>query len=377
MNISSRAFSTTISISSANRLALNLVSMRHLNYQLSFLLLLSCLLVFLNAAVLGMPVVPLNLTNFNISSFLDLPPDQNTSHVSTIQPSKFSTNTYFGTLALPTYPTLMTAVDAMVQIALLDWESQTGPKKFQIPIARYAQIEIFIGPMDRRPDATMHNGFAALGLFDLMVKILSDPDYKCRSAQSIFLYDGREVGMLILRMKYASSVASAAEEYTANSSIASSIEPQRDSQTPDHAGVGDIHDLSAPAWLDRRLKVSISRGVNELNLYEVFFGVYLLLLKSARQPINSLVPEVGFVLNRPPITTAGQPIAISFHGVGRTAANPPYFQWKWMIKAVAQLPYSMIEERNFRELGRIRLRVHDIEVGVGQIVRLRRGLDSS
>lgn len=352
--------------------------MRCINHQLSWLLLpVPYFLVSLNAAVFDMPLVPLNLTNFNISSFLSLPPDQNTSQVSTIEPSKFSTETYFGSLALPDYPVLMTAVDAMVQLALLDWNSQSGPMRFQIPIARFAQIEIFIGPINRRPGETMPTSFAALGLFDLMVKILSDPDYKCRSAQSTFLYDGRKVGMLILGMKYQSSVASAAQEHTANVSTASSIEPQSDARTPDHAGIGDSHELSAPSWIDRRLKVSVSRGVNQLNQFEVFFAVFLLLLKSARQPIASVVPDVGFVLNRPPITPVGQPIAVSFKGVGRTAANPPYFQWQWMIKAVAQLPLYMIEEENFRELGRIRLRVNDIEIGVGQIVRLRRGLDSS
>lgn len=56
----------------------------------------------------------------------------------------------------------------------------------------------------------------------------------------------------------------------------------------------------------------------------------------------------------------------------RTAQGPPYFQVEWLMKAVAQTPAYMLEQRSFREVEMV-LYVNEIKVGEVSIQRPRTG----
>lgn len=52
----------------------------------------------------------------------------------------------------------------------------------------------------------------------------------------------------------------------------------------------------------------------------------------------------------------------------RTAVNPPYFQVEWLMRALAETPMYMLEERSFREVDMV-LFVDEIKVGEVSIRR--------
>lgn len=351
-----------------------MLSMKPLHHRLVCLLFsLSSVLLSINAAILSKPLIPTNLTTFNSNSLLDV-----SSNIGTINPSHFSTRIYFGHRALPAYPILMNAVNAMVQLALRNWEGQTGPQTFRLGAARYSQIEIFIGPADQSVGATMHPGYALLGLFDLMREMLIDPDRRCRSAQSEFFYEGRQVGRLFMRWTVGSpaSPLALAQKAAAGSSTWENATPNQ-TQVPENRT--SISTFSA-AWSDPRLVISILLGPSPLPYRSIFYTVFVLLLKAAPHPYNNVVPShIHYVLDYPPISIPGQQIAVSFRSATNpagTSRNPPLFQWKWLVKATGLLVAAMLEEGNLREVKRVVLSVEGVEVGEGSIVRQPKMRDS-
>ena len=56
----------------------------------------------------------------------------------------------------------------------------------------------------------------------------------------------------------------------------------------------------------------------------------------------------------------------------RTPHNPPYFQVEWLMRALAQMPTYMLEQRDFREVDMV-LFVDEVEVGGIRLRVARRG----
>lgn len=54
----------------------------------------------------------------------------------------------------------------------------------------------------------------------------------------------------------------------------------------------------------------------------------------------------------------------------RTAQNPPYFQIEWLMRALAQTPAYMLQQRSFREVELV-LFVDEVKVGEVSILRPR------
>ena len=326
------------------------------------------------AATINLPGASANPKGLNASTFLDGYRDN--TRLGAINPLAFETRCYFGSINLPTHSILVDALDAMVELALLDWEGHMGPKTFRSPIVHYAQIEISISPADRSPGATMHPAYAVLGLFDLVLEILSDPRRRSRSAESEFLYNGHFVGKLILRR----SVASPSSEFTSEALLSPypTLLSAKPNVSHDSAIAGDASTdvLSYPAWADPRLKVSMLQGNDRLTTSEIFFAVLEMLVKCAPHPSFYLVQDFDVVIDTPPITTAHRPIFATFAGLRGRFSTPPYFQWEWLVKSLGQLPIFMLEKRDFRDAIRVGVRVDGIRVGEGQIVRQSRGLES-
>ena len=337
----------------------------------STLLLISVALLSFNAVAISIPSNAGIITSFNASSFLDF--SGNITNLGAIDPNKFKVAMKVGDVKLAPTATLMNAVDTMVQLALMDFEGQMPQTTFRLDIAKYSQVEILTGPISTSPGATMPPAFAILGLFKIILWILTEPTQRFKSVHAYLSYQGQEVGTLELRKPPSSS----------SSSLGSSSDDETDETT---SGVLSISNttrfnndnnnttLTAPAWQDPRLNVIITQALDTFTIYEMFFAVITMIYESSKSKCTARVIDFTIVIDTPPITTAGQPIAISFKNHDRpprTAANPPYFQFEWLFKAFGQLPQRMFDARNFREVVDMSLQVDGVRVGEGYIVRKR------
>ncbi len=268
----------------------------------------------------------------------------------------------------------MNIVDVMVQLALQDWNSNMGRKSFKLDIPKYSNIEIYISPWDEAADAKLRSAFAVLGLFEVLLHILSDPSRRFKSVQSTFFYKGSKVGWLMIRHTDRARSISASDNtkhmpltfptFAEATQSLDKVEPLE--------AMAAATALEAPAWDDSHLNVNYVQGLDTFTIYEAFFITTAWIKEMAVHDRNARVIEFTAAINTPPITVAGQPIMISFrdrNNPPRTAENPPYFQWEWLIKAFGRLPQHMLDARDFRSVLQMTLTVDNVPVGEGYVVR--------
>ena len=350
-------------------------------YQFSPLLLLVFSLLPIDAAVLNRP---LGLTNpaLNSSSFLDNAP--NSTGLGTIDPTKMDIKVRYGVEKLPATAVLMSAVNAMVKLALEDWQGQIAPTSFIMDDSSYSQIEIRIEPLQETPGSTFIRAFAVLGVYEVMANVLSNPTERFKAVQGTLFYDGREVGFVLVQSRTAGPASAPGSISTAIVSPLPAILSEsstKNQSTNGHMNKPNATALSAPAWVDPRLKVDITQGLDSFTVYEVFFFVYAMLRTAAMEagmntriltPRNAQVKDFTTLVSSPPITRRGQPIAVSFKNVGdppRSSRNPPYFAYGSLIRALGQLPQYMLDRRDFRDVLMMTLTYDGVQVGEGYIVR--------
>ena len=134
----------------------------------------------------------------------------------------------------------------------------------------------------------------------------------------------------------------------------------------------DVTALPNPAWLDPRLHVTTTQGLETLNIYEIFFVVLTFIQAVASNPRTKQVPDLDMEVNHPPITVAGAPVILAFRNQGnppRTAENPPYFQIEWLFKGLAKLSQYMLESCDLNNVLSMVFNVDGVEVGWGYMLR--------
>ncbi len=322
-------------------------------------------LLSFTAVVLSIPLDPTIVTSLNATSFPDF--STNLTNLGAIDPKKFSLVIKVGDDKLAPTATLMNAVDVMVQLALMDIEGRMPETAFRLDIAKYSQAEILISPISTTPGATMPPGIGILGLFDIIRWMLTDPMHRFKSVHAYLSYQGREVGTMEIRKPLSASSASPSDlsDRTAPHVLTISNATQLPSTM-----------LTAPAWVDPHLQVTNIQDLDSFTIYEMFFIVLSFIREISPNKRTARVVDFTISIDAPPITTAGQPIAVSFRSIGsppRTAANPPYFQIEWLIKAFGQLPQYMFDHANFREVVFMGIKVDGVRVGEGYVVRKRTG----
>lgn len=331
-------------------------------FQIKYLLALSPFLLSINAAVLVTPAKSSLVTAFNTTSLFSSP--LNTSILGAIDPEKFQAMTAYGDISLPPTSVLMNAVNALVELALQGWEDRIDARTFRLDEQRYSDIEIHISPSYDIAGPVLKSGFAVLGLFEVMLQIVSNPAQRFKSINSIFLYDGQEVGQLKVNRTLAATLPS-------TSTLSALSQNQRG--TSDGLLIPSSNTtLSAPAWSDPRLSVSLVRGFQTLTIYEVFYGVFFLLREMAPHASSDQVKDFSLLVNLFPVTAAVHSLDVSFDSSGnppRTAADPPFFQWEWLIKAIGQLPKTMLDARDLRDIFHFGLKVDGVPVGRGWMLR--------
>ncbi|KAL8784928.1 MAG: hypothetical protein Q9213_003670 [Squamulea squamosa] len=335
--------------------------MRFFCYQLMYLFLSTLLAVSIGAAAAGRSSRPFSRSTTNSS--LDLYANNNDLEVGAIDPAKIETRALYSETRLPETSFLQTAVDTMVRLALFGWENRMPAKRFVIDDPRYAQVQIVISPLDPQR-GTITTACAILGFLDAMRKILYSPNVRMRECVFRVFYDRQPVGFIQIEPRTSQPGVSEA-----------SIGTQRDTIPATDANAAAANLLS-PAWQDPHLEVAVTQGVISLNVYEVFFSVLAFIQSAAaiaaRQPGNARVVDFTFHVDALHTTTPGYPMVLSAHNVGnppRTAANPPYFEFKWLVKALGQLPQYMLDNRSFKDIHEMTLKVDGVAVAKAYMVR--------
>ena len=337
--------------------------MRTILPSLACLLPLSSYSLPVTAAVLNARPIVVNNAAFNVSS----PPDllRSDNLVDTIDPTNIQISSRYRETKLPSTPVLMTAVDVMVRLSLQDWDTKFSKEAFFMDSPRFSQVEFFFSPPD--PRGQLDISFAVLGLFGAMNSVLTDPARRFRESSHSIFYNRRDVGFIEIRKKGRRpdpllnlGEQQASRMHGANATIA----------------------LSAPAWEDSRLKINLIRGYDVLTIYEVFYSAYALIkttaVFAARQPRNARMTDFSDSVDAPPITIRNHPIVASFRSYDnppRTQRNPPYFQPKWLIKALGRLPQIIMQTRDFKEIYDMTMEVDGVKVGSAYIVRKQTGMD--
>lgn len=294
---------------------------------------------------------PQNLTStFNILT--------NAITLGSIDPSKLTITSQYFENRLPTTSVLMTTLDAMVRLAVEDWEGQERRQTFVMEDPRYNKIEIFISPPDME-HGLITRAYATLGIFLAMNSILTDPTQRFNTCHHDFFYNRLHVGFLEIRPQ-----GWHPDPPTLTDSLAPAI----------HGNTAKT--LSASAWVDPHLSVEITQGPESLVIYEVFYAVYALIrqtgIYAAAQPRNARIRDFTFGIVAPPITTRKRPIIFSVRSLGnppRTMRNPPWFQAKWLIKVLGGLPQYMLDRPSFREVRDMIITVDKVKVGQAWLVR--------
>lgn len=339
---------------------------------------LHCVLPFLSlfhsaeAAALNKPLDPPTLSSVDHSSLPDVA--WNTTYIGAIDETKFNTEIKYGSTTLPATSVLMNAVDAMVQLALQDFESQMARKVFVLDIPRYANVEITVGPWDEAPAATMPAGFAVIGLYQAMLSTLREPTRRFRNVEATLVYNEVNVGRLwIWRHAGPAYLPGLDNSPLSESTLPTSSDAAKSlNGTEDLVETANTASLPTAAWNDPRLHITIIHGLDTFTIYELFFAVLTFMIVEAVKPRTSRVRGFTIIVDEPPITTAGQPIAIAFKELGnppRTPANPPYLQREWLIKAVGGLPAQMLGSGVFKDVISMALKVDDVLLAKGYMVK--------
>ena len=342
------------------------------------LLYISTSLLSFNTVALRIPSDPAIVNLRNASSFPEF--STNLTNLGAFDPRKFLMVVKMGDDKIAPAATLMNAVDAMVQLSLMDTNGQLPRTTFRLDIPKYSQVEIVVGPISTAPGATLPPGIAVLGLFKIILYILTDPTKRFKSIHSYLSYERREVGTLEIRRLLSSSLASLSNETdeTASGTQTTFQATHLLNTTADLSTLSQIP-LTAPAWQDPHLDVSIVQGLDTFTIYEAFFAVLAFIHEISVNRRTTRVQPGEITIDTPPITVAGQPITISWKSASTppgTAANPPYFQLEWLIKGFGQLPQYMIEHASFRDVLFMGLKVDGVQVGECYMVRKQGGRGS-
>ena len=114
---------------------------------------------------------------------------------------------------------------------------------------------------------------------------------------------------------------------------------------------------------DPRLRVAFELTGSVITIYDIFYVTLDTLRELA--PF-SRTGRLADTISR--IGAANLVLSTRQNDPPRTAQNPPYFQVEWLMKALAQTPAYMLEERSFREVEMV-LFIDEVKVGEVSIKR--------
>ena len=259
---------------------------------------------------------------------------------------------------------MMTFVNEMAKIALMDWNGQIGSFR-STAVPEYSDVVIFLTV--KRPAQTIQTKIAVWGLFSTFTNTVIANRFK---ACDVDLYwDDVQIARIRVRPKPATSQSTIGEQGSQNQSLAQvlptlpSLDDLSRNLTNGHSNLtNDTSILTEPVF---DIDCQYPEGAKTLTDIEVFATVLSVLKTIAPVPKTDLVDaafETGMLTIDARVQFQG-PEDIPWHPPG-----PPYYQYQWVVRALHAMPTYMLDQGRFAELA-VLIIVDGRHLGVGQILK--------
>lgn len=264
---------------------------------------------------------------------------------------------------------MMTFVNEMSKLALLDWNGQVGSFR-STAFPGYSDVAIFLNV--KPPMQTIQTRIAVWGMFSAFTNIVIANRFK---ACDVDLY-WADVKVARIRIRphpaTTSSQSTVGEQGSRNQSLVQML-PTLPSLDDDDDAISNLANgspdltngtstLTEPVF---EADCDYLEDARTLTDTEVFATVFSVLRNLAPVPKTNIVDE-SFEIG---MRTIGA--KIQFQGLGEIPSHPqgpPYYQYQWVIRAVLAMPIYMLHQQRFAELG-VLIIVDGRHLGRGQILK--------
>lgn len=297
-----------------------------------FLLLLSIQLTSTRAATIGTPT-SINLDNVEIA----LP---NRTTLQAEPPPNFSVVPTFNGPRLDATSCLLVSVHAMVSLALRSFQGDIQEQTFMLKSSPNVGIQI----LAEEPGGTIPTSMAVFGFAKAFRYLALHRHFQ--SVRFHLMIDDNVYGFIDF-LKLTPPPASSAVAIRGPSPTSTPAElPYLFNQTAASTQeAGEMTD-NVDATNEGKLKVAFQLEGLAMPIYPVFWSVVAVLeqlaVLSAEDPMSDQIIRVPDMATKFGWENRWNP--------PRTAADPPYFQAKWMIKALGLIPKYMLSKGKFGEL---------------------------
>lgn len=260
---------------------------------------------------------------------------------------------------------MMTFVNEMSKLALLDWNGQVGSFR-STPFPGYSDVAIFLNV--KSPARTIQTRIAVWGLFSAFVNTAVANRFKACDVD-LYWADVKVARIRIRPNPATSSQSTIGEQGSMNQSLVQVLPtlPRLDDAINNLSNgspnlTNGTSTLTEPVF---EADCGYLEDAETLTDIEVFATVFSVLRNLAPVPKTNLVDE-GFETGMRTVEAK-----IQFQGPGEIpshAPGPPYYQYQWVIRAVHAMPIYMLHQRRFAELG-VGIVVDGRRLGRGQILK--------
>jgi len=264
---------------------------------------------------------------------------------------------FFGGDKLAPLSCLLTSVNVALELALGDSEGLIPRTVYRLD--SHPQVEISVFPEDE--GGVIPRKYAVWGInigIDLMIR-----NVNFQSAIFFISYRGRGIGAIHYKLAGASDSISAdtlnATLSAAQNNENMSLFNQAVALVKNASDGSNTNMNTTSVTNDPQLRVAFTLTGSTLTIYNIFYAALDMLRELAdyKRTVR-LTEDTTF------IRSSGLDIStIDPNNPPRTVRNPPYFQAEWLMRALAQTPAYMLEQRSFREVD-MDLFVDEIKIGV-------------
>ena len=300
-----------------------------------------CCISTVSSSAIANPVEHLNLTE----SLLPL----NATSLSALDPRFHITRT-FGSINVPATSCLMNAVEAMADLALSRYDDRVDPKTYNLQ--KYPDVKITIQAVPA--GGLLKTSYVVWGLYGGIGYMVRNNRFQC--VKFYLRWNGDLVGLIDI------------DKVGPQLSIAGSNQSQSQSQIVQRSSALESIvnrstnltglDTGPPVLFDPRLSILIERTGENLPIFAVFMTVLCGMEYAAQFPSTSRVSPFGIYQTGQPYDTA-----VWFQDYeSKRRRSPPFLEYQWVIKSLAQLPGFMFGEGRFTEVEMV-IEVDGIRVG--------------
>lgn len=247
---------------------------------------------------------------------------------------------------------LFNAVNALTVFARLGFNDDIGDTVLTLP----SQPRTAIVVLPKDIGGTMERRFAIWGIYLGVYHMIHSQRFECSTFY--FSWKGVPVGNVVFA---GGTVAERRSSLAAGDLASKGLFPVRNASAIE--AVAFRNDTSVSA--EPVLSVIVQLFGKVIPINDIFLTVLGALSDLARFPEKD-APALSFIYNDSPV-----PVYMSFYGRALDPRFTGRIEVKHIIETVGYLPEVMFQQRQFREAN-VLMKLDDVEVGVGQLVRAER-----